>query len=193
VHLRELPGHLCVGRNGSAVIVGGEVKGSTDFIYGFGISYFENTTLASRGVSGGLVAWKGYTEFYGPDTFGAYFNNTTIIESSHAKASLNSTRKRALARPWNDQSRLAVEQPVSCGVHQYGHDGHRQPARIHNLAGFGSPSIPEPHFLHRGRLVWTRMESVGAKLLDRERHLGPVGSGAVLAQPCLRRVPDMGG
>jgi hypothetical protein len=79
VHLRELPGHLCVGRNGSAVIVGGEVKGSTDFIYGFGISYFENTTLASRGVSGGLVAWKGYTEFYGPDTFGA---SSTIRRSS---------------------------------------------------------------------------------------------------------------
>ncbi|KZP27716.1 carbohydrate esterase family 8 protein [Athelia psychrophila] len=97
---------LYVGRNGSAVFVGGEVTGSTDFIYGFGTAYFEGTTLASRGAGGGLVAWKGSTQWYGPNTFGAYFSNSKIIKSSDALPSLDLTGERALARPWNNQSRV---------------------------------------------------------------------------------------
>nr|XP_018261327.1 uncharacterized protein I303_05764 [Kwoniella dejecticola CBS 10117]OBR83485.1 hypothetical protein I303_05764 [Kwoniella dejecticola CBS 10117] len=97
---------LYVGRNGSAVFVGGEVVGTTDFIYGFGTAYFENTTLSSRNTGGGLVAWKGSEEFYGPDTFGAYFNNSRVVKAADANATLDLTGTRALGRPWNNQSRV---------------------------------------------------------------------------------------
>nr|XP_019011322.1 uncharacterized protein I206_03420 [Kwoniella pini CBS 10737]OCF50103.1 hypothetical protein I206_03420 [Kwoniella pini CBS 10737] len=97
---------LYVGRNASSIFVGGEVVGSTDFIYGFGTAYFENTTLSSRNTGGGLVAWKGSEEFYGPDTFGAYFNNSRVVKAADANTTLNLTGTRALGRPWNNQSRV---------------------------------------------------------------------------------------
>ncbi|WRT68267.1 uncharacterized protein IL334_005243 [Kwoniella shivajii] len=97
---------LYVGRNGSALFVGGEVTGTTDFIYGFGTAYFENTTLSSRNTGGGLVAWKGSEQWYGPNTFGAYFNNTKIVKAADANTTLDLTHTRALGRPWNNQSRV---------------------------------------------------------------------------------------
>ncbi|KAL7424629.1 hypothetical protein Q5752_000313 [Cryptotrichosporon argae] len=97
---------LYVGRNGSAVFVGGEVRGSTDYIYGFGTAYFEGTTLASRRCGGATVAWKGSQEWYGPDNYGAYFNNSALIKSPDANATLDLTGQCALGRPWNNNSRV---------------------------------------------------------------------------------------
>ncbi|KAL7408821.1 carbohydrate esterase family 8 protein [Mrakia frigida] len=97
---------LYVGRNGSAYFNGGQVKGSTDFIYGFGTAWFEEVSLASRGTGGGLVAWKGSTQWYGPNTFGAYFHKAKIIEADDVVPGVDLTHTRALGRPWNNQSRV---------------------------------------------------------------------------------------
>jgi hypothetical protein len=140
-----------VGRNGSAVFSGGEVRGSTDYvsdkeihawkqdlecgvdnanaqIYGFGTAYFEGTTLASRGIGGGITAWKGSTQWCerqivvapgvcvvasvltvrldGPNTFGVYFRDSKIVAAPDPIPNVTLTHNCALGRPWNNQSRV---------------------------------------------------------------------------------------
>ncbi|OZJ06603.1 hypothetical protein BZG36_00439 [Bifiguratus adelaidae] len=47
-----------VGRFGSAYFQGCEIAGQTDYIFGFGTAWIENSTIASRGADGGITAWK---------------------------------------------------------------------------------------------------------------------------------------
>lgn len=54
---------MFIGRNGSAYLNGGTVKGGTDYLYGFGTLWIEGSVLASRGNGGGITAWKGSTQW----------------------------------------------------------------------------------------------------------------------------------
>lgn len=54
---------MFIGRNGSAYLNGGAVKGGTDYLYGFGTLWIEGSVLASRGNGGGITAWKGSTQW----------------------------------------------------------------------------------------------------------------------------------
>ncbi|KAH8088261.1 pectin lyase fold/virulence factor [Filobasidium floriforme] len=98
---------LYVGRNGSALFYGGEVRGETDYLYGFGTAWFENVTMANRGNGGALTAWKGSTGIITDEvnTYGVYQANGRIVRAEDAPEDLNLTRSCALGRPWNNASR----------------------------------------------------------------------------------------
>ncbi|KAG7531051.1 hypothetical protein FFLO_04606 [Filobasidium floriforme] len=98
---------LYVGRNGSALFYGGEVRGGTDYLYGFGTAWFENVTMANRGNGGALTAWKGSTGIITDEvnTYGVYQANGRIVRAEDAPEDLNLTRSCALGRPWNNASR----------------------------------------------------------------------------------------
>ena len=53
---------LYVGQGGNAYFSGGEIRGATDYLYGYGTAFFQNITLANRGNGGGIIAWKGTGE-----------------------------------------------------------------------------------------------------------------------------------
>ncbi|PWN47469.1 pectin lyase-like protein [Violaceomyces palustris] len=93
-----------IGRNASAFFYSGEVRGWTDYLYGFGRAWFEATKLANRGNGGGLTAWKGSTLFYGNDTNGVYMNRGSVVRADDAPANLDLTHSCALGRPWNNMS-----------------------------------------------------------------------------------------
>ncbi|KAI8060011.1 pectin lyase fold/virulence factor [Gongronella butleri] len=101
-----------VGRAGAAYFTGCEIAGQTDFIFGFGTAWFENSTIAMRGCGGGVTAWKGSPDGYNGiynNTFGAYFHDSQLIKSPDANATLNIVGKCALGRPWNNLSRVVFD------------------------------------------------------------------------------------
>ncbi|KAI5453717.1 hypothetical protein NCC49_005533 [Naganishia albida] len=94
-----------IGRNGSSFMYGGEVRGYTDYLYGFGTAWFEGVTMANRGNGGGITAWKGSSFLYGPDTFGVYQANGRIVRAPDAPATPYLYQNSPLGRPWNNASR----------------------------------------------------------------------------------------
>lgn len=90
------------GKNASTFVTGGGVWGQTDYIFGFGIAYFKNATLFNRACGGGIVAWKGTDTSPENNTYGAYLDETRLIRSPDANATLNLTEQCFLGRPWND-------------------------------------------------------------------------------------------
>ncbi|GJC97306.1 pectinesterase [Colletotrichum higginsianum] len=66
---------LYVGKLGNAYFYDNVIAGQTDFLYGFGTAYIQNSTLSLRNCGGGITAWKDYP------------------------------RRLPLGRPWNAQHR----------------------------------------------------------------------------------------
>ena len=50
---------IYVGKLGNAYFKNGEVAGETDFFYGFGTAWVEQTSIALRNCGGGITAWVG--------------------------------------------------------------------------------------------------------------------------------------
>ncbi|KAM3580621.1 hypothetical protein VKS41_006690 [Umbelopsis sp. WA50703] len=101
-----------VGRFGSAYFEGCEIAGQTDFLFGFGTGWIENSTIASRGAGGGITAWKGTPDGYDgvyDNKYGLYVHNSQLVKSPDANATLDLTGKCALGRPWNNMSRVVFE------------------------------------------------------------------------------------
>ncbi|KAL5524410.1 hypothetical protein ACEPAF_9550 [Sanghuangporus sanghuang] len=91
------------GRNASTYVVDSIIFGQTDYLFGFGTAWFEDIILANRACGGGIVAWKGTNRTDAPgNRYGAYINNSKIIRSPDANATLDITGKCFLGRPWND-------------------------------------------------------------------------------------------
>ncbi|KAE9370449.1 carbohydrate esterase family 8 protein [Stipitochalara longipes BDJ] len=90
-----------VGKLGSAYIKNSEVAGETDFFYGFGTAWVENTSISLRSCGGGITAWKGTNTTF-PNAYGIYIVGSNVHA---ANSSLNITGKCALGRPWNSQMR----------------------------------------------------------------------------------------
>lgn len=79
------------------------VAGETDFLYGFGTLFVDQSTLLLRGCGGGITAWKGTNTTF-DNKYGVYManskvmaTNTTILESKEYQCSLG--------RPWNSLHR----------------------------------------------------------------------------------------
>ncbi|KAF7296659.1 Carbohydrate esterase family 8 protein [Mycena chlorophos] len=91
------------GKNASTFMIDSVVFGQTDYLFGFGTAWFQNTIFANRACGGGLVAWKGFNQTYAPgNRYGAYISDSTIMRSPDANATTVTDGKCFLGRPWND-------------------------------------------------------------------------------------------
>jgi pectin methylesterase-like acyl-CoA thioesterase len=79
------------------------VAGQTDFLYGFGTLFIDQSTLLLRSCGGGITAWKGTNTTF-DNKYGVYIangnviaTNTTVLEEQKGKCSLG--------RPWNSLHR----------------------------------------------------------------------------------------
>ncbi|KAF8558296.1 carbohydrate esterase family 8 protein [Imleria badia] len=74
------------------------IYGSTDYLFGYGIAWFQSVTLANRACGGGITAWMGT-----PGTHnGVYIADSSIIRSPDADPATMTTRSCYLGRPWNE-------------------------------------------------------------------------------------------
>ncbi|KAH8811956.1 carbohydrate esterase family 8 protein [Xylogone sp. PMI_703] len=90
-----------VGKLGNAYFKKGEVAGETDFFYGFGTAWVEDTSISLRSCGGGITAWKGTNTTF-PNKYGIYIVDSNVHA---ANSSLHIKGKCALGRPWNSQMR----------------------------------------------------------------------------------------
>ncbi|KAH8826863.1 pectin lyase-like protein [Flagelloscypha sp. PMI_526] len=88
------------GRNASTYVYDSIIYGQTDYLFGFGTAWFENTVLANRACGGGIIAWKGTNLTDAPgNRYGAYISNSRIIKSPDANVD---TLSCWLGRSWNE-------------------------------------------------------------------------------------------
>lgn len=90
-----------IGKIGNAYMYDCIIGGETDFFYGFGTLWVQNSDIKLRGCGGGITAWKGTNTTY-ENKYGVYIHNSHVAK---ANSSLNLTHKCALGRPWNPQMR----------------------------------------------------------------------------------------
>ncbi|KAH7169915.1 pectin lyase fold/virulence factor [Dactylonectria macrodidyma] len=88
-----------IGKLANTVMYDCIVAGQTDFLYGFGTLFIDQSTLLLRGCGGGITAWKGTNTTF-ENKYGVYIadskvlaTNTTVLAASAGKCSLG--------RPWN--------------------------------------------------------------------------------------------
>jgi pectin methylesterase-like acyl-CoA thioesterase len=80
-----------------------EIAGQTDFLYGFGTLWIEDSDLLMRSCGGGITAWKGTNTTY-ENKFGVYIHDSNVVAANSSIAS-TMIGKCALGRPWNAQHR----------------------------------------------------------------------------------------
>ncbi|KAG1744844.1 carbohydrate esterase family 8 protein [Suillus lakei] len=73
------------------------IYGQTDYLFGFGMAWFQNVILANRACGGGITAWQGTTGTRN----GAYIADSKIIRSPDANATTVTDGQCYLGRPWN--------------------------------------------------------------------------------------------
>jgi len=94
---------IYVGKLGNAYFKNGEVTGETDFFYGFGTAWVEQTSIALRNCGGGITAWKGTNTTF-ENKYGVYIVDSNVHAANASIASVI-VGKCALGRPWNAQMR----------------------------------------------------------------------------------------
>ncbi|WPH00664.1 carbohydrate esterase family 8 protein [Acrodontium crateriforme] len=95
-----------IGKLGNAYMYSCIIGGQTDFFYGFGTLWVENSHIELRGCGGGITAWKGMNTTF-PNKYGVYIHKTYVAK---ANSSLQIEQKCALGRPWNAQMRAIFAQ-----------------------------------------------------------------------------------
>jgi pectin methylesterase-like acyl-CoA thioesterase len=88
---------------GNAYFKGNEIAGQTDFLYGFGTAWIQNSRLQLRNCGGGITAWKGANTTF-PNKYGVYIAQSTVVASNSTIAP-SLVGKCFLGRPWNIQHR----------------------------------------------------------------------------------------
>ncbi|KAF4981032.1 hypothetical protein FZEAL_3084 [Fusarium zealandicum] len=92
-----------VGKLGNAYFYDNVIAGQTDFLYGFGTAYIQQSTLSLRNCGGGITAWKGTNTTFA-NKYGVYINRSQLIASNSTIAK-EIVGKCPLGRPWNSQHR----------------------------------------------------------------------------------------
>ncbi|KAI1501881.1 pectin methylesterase family protein [Biscogniauxia marginata] len=92
-----------VGKLGNAYFYDVIVAGQTDFLYGFGTLYLQDSTLSLRSCGGGITAWKGTNTTF-PNKYGVYIAGSRVIAANASIAPVIKD-KCSLGRPWNDLHR----------------------------------------------------------------------------------------
>lgn len=85
------------GANAHTYVVDSIIYGQTDYLFGFGMAWFQNVILANRACGGGLTAWQGAAGTKN----GAYIADSKIIRSPDANATTVTHSGCSLGRPWN--------------------------------------------------------------------------------------------
>jgi len=94
---------LYVGKLGNAYFYDSIIAGQTDFLYGFGTLYIEESTLSLRNCGGGITAWKGTNTTF-PNKYGAYISDSQVLAANWSIAP-SIIGNCALGRPWNSLHR----------------------------------------------------------------------------------------
>ncbi|KAL1390874.1 pectin methylesterase [Phyllosticta capitalensis] len=84
------------------------IAGQTDFLYGFGTAWIENSTLLLRSCGGGITAWKG-TNTTTPNKYGVYIHSSSVLPANSSIAAAIEG-KCSLGRPWNELHRSIFAQ-----------------------------------------------------------------------------------
>ncbi|KAI1309686.1 pectin methylesterase family protein [Xylaria venustula] len=92
-----------IGKLGNAYFYDTVVAGETDFLYGFGTLFIEQSSLSLRNCGGGITAWKG-TNITFANKYGVYISNSQVLAANSSIASVI-TGKCSLGRPWNAEQR----------------------------------------------------------------------------------------
>lgn len=111
-----------IGKLGNAYFYDSIVAGQTDFLYGFGTAWIEQSALALRSCGGGITAWKGqsFLKFsavallepnwmQGTNTtftnkYGVYISESSVIAANSSIAT-QIVGRCPLGRPWNNLHR----------------------------------------------------------------------------------------
>ncbi|CAK4032780.1 pectin methylesterase [Lecanosticta acicola] len=88
-----------VGKLGNAWMYGCIIGGQTDFFYGFGTLWVEQSQILLRGCGGGITAWKGTNTTF-VNRYGIYIHNSHV-QAANTSLSPFIHDKCALGRPWN--------------------------------------------------------------------------------------------
>jgi pectinesterase len=94
---------IYIGHLGNAYMYGNEIAGQTDFLYGFGTAWIENSNLTLRACGGGVIAWKGTNTTF-ENKYGCYVSNS-YINGANSSIVASFRGKCSLGRPWNAQHR----------------------------------------------------------------------------------------
>ncbi|KAH7913948.1 carbohydrate esterase family 8 protein [Hygrophoropsis aurantiaca] len=76
------------------------IYGQTDYLFGFGIAWFQNVVLANRACGGGITAWQGTNG----TRDGAYIADSVIMRSPDANATTVTYESCYLGRDWNPEA-----------------------------------------------------------------------------------------
>jgi pectin methylesterase-like acyl-CoA thioesterase len=93
-----------IGKWGSTYMHQCLIAGQTDFLYGFGTLWIEDSTLLLRSCGGGITAWKGTNTTTYTNKFGAYIYKSEV-RAANSSIEEKIVGKCALGRPWNAQHR----------------------------------------------------------------------------------------
>ncbi|CAK7211633.1 hypothetical protein SCUCBS95973_001181 [Sporothrix curviconia] len=92
-----------IGKLGNAYFYQNEIAGETDFFYGFGTAWVQQSNILLRNCGGGITAWKGTNTTF-PNKYGVYISSSQI-HAANASIAATITGKCSLGRPWNDLHR----------------------------------------------------------------------------------------
>ncbi|KAJ8121757.1 hypothetical protein ONZ43_g1870 [Nemania bipapillata] len=88
-----------IGKLGNAYFYDTVVAGQTDFLYGFGTLFIENSSLSLRSCGGGVTAWKGTNTTFA-NKYGVYISDSQLLAANTTIAPIIAN-KCSLGRPWN--------------------------------------------------------------------------------------------
>lgn len=90
---------IYIGKLASTYISTSTIAGETDFLYGFGTLWIQDSELQLRGCGGGITAWKGTNTTFA-NHYGAYVHGS-VVAAANASIAATMTGRCALGRPWN--------------------------------------------------------------------------------------------
>lgn len=90
---------IYVGKLANSYMSKCEIAGQTDFLYGFGTLWIEDSDLLMRSCGGGITAWKGTNTTF-ENKYGVYIHDSNVVAANSSIAPAM-VQKCALGRPWN--------------------------------------------------------------------------------------------
>jgi pectin methylesterase-like acyl-CoA thioesterase len=92
-----------VGKLGNAYFYHTEIAGQTDFFYGFGMAWIQNSSVQLRGCGGGITAWKGTNTIF-VNKYGVYISDS-FVNAADTSIAPSIFGKCYLGQPWNSLHR----------------------------------------------------------------------------------------